>query len=664
MFLFINQYSEDESGNVDRPDRHTVGSHVQRNIHQKKRSNRQTKEHSRVKRILTFRNRDILPNELQRRQEYAVDNTLSSEADSRSVYAGQLAGLNKVSPGLEHKTSQEKVTNAGYSIIQPEALRGKVSPAVDPGLKLSIKGRMAPSQRGRGCSPSIHSANSRESSAVHSPETLPTSELWNDELAIEQGGAFGPPEYQDFGERTYGLMESSSLESTELMQVTEQSIPVDGFPKAASLSPYQPVGHGTGDPFASTVLPVTPFYGRLITYFQTSFTYRSVERLCQNAGARWIQTLISDQPAMHGLYANALFLAARLCQDSDKKRAMMLLAMGHDNFSIAVTRRRLREKKDLRLVAFGMISLLISAYSTEDWPSYRLHLQGMASVVQLLGGFSSIDDLLLLILLAGETQASSHMLVRPALSSQAWPRRDWDNYYPPTDTSSHNLPNQSSHEASVATTLPSEVLELFRDVRGLYHATVLLNQNAHNSNTYIAVRRSLQFRYHFLNISLLDSYRDLQEKHEDEHRLGTNRSSLAQVFLVALMCCHQFLYHTIVDPSVLQMRYIPFYHIQKHLEDLEPLCLDAIFPTPGDIDVLIWISFIGAYSEISRRDSVKVTRSKGPNTMAFLRFARIQHRMDPSHRDIKVTLESFIYHELLFTPVLEYLRCLVISESP
>jgi hypothetical protein len=666
MFLFINQYSKDEGGKVDRPDRHTVGSHVQRNIHQKKRSNRQTKEHSRVKRILTFRSRGILPHGSQPRLNHSVDSTLSSESSSRGISPGQPAGVSNVLPGLEHRTGQDEVTNAGYSTIEPKALRGMISPAVDPGLEVSsTRDQLVPSQRGRECSTSRHRASSRESSAVHSPQTVPTEEFWPEQLDVEQGSSIIPGEYRDFDENdACFLMEESSFDSTELVQVTEQSMPVAGFTQVTSPSPYQPVGHGTADPFASAALPITPFYSGLITYFQTSFTYRTLERLCQNSGVRWTQTLMSDKAAMHGLYANSLFLAARLSQDSDKKGAMMLLAMRHNNFSIAATRRRLREKEDLLLVAFSMISLLISAYSTEDWASYRLHLQGMASVIQLLGGFSSIDDLLQLILLAGETQASSHMLIRPALSSQAWPRRDWHKIYPYEETSSRNLTNQLPHEACVAPKLPIEVFKLFQDVRELYQATVLLNQNAHSSNTYIAVRRSLQFRYHFLNVSLLDNYCDLQEQHEEEHKLGAKRIKLARVFLVALICSHQLLYHAIVDPSMLQMRYIPFYHIQKHLEDLERLCLDMTFLTPGDIDVLIWISFLGAYSEISRRDSVKPTRSTGPNTMAFLRFARIQHKRDPSHRDIKLTLESFIYHDVLFTPVLEYLRCLIVSESP
>lgn len=661
MFLFINQYSKDESGKVDRPDRHTVGSHVQRTIHQRKRSNHQTKERSRLKRILTFRNQSMFPSKLQPRQPHAVDRTHDSESESRTYSPGHLADADKTPPHQRHRRDQETVTPGEYSLICPEELHGKASSAGNLAINPS---QMMPSERGSRNAASVYSSSSQESSVGSSPEPLSAAILRQYEADIEQCDPSILDHYQDLSQETCVLNEDTrSLNSPELREVVEQSIRVDYSPEAVPVSPHQPAGPEVADPFASAALPVTPFYGWLIAYFQTSFTYRSMERLCRNSGARWIQTLISDKATMHGLYANCLFFAARQSQDQDRKQAMMLLALRHQNLTIATTRRRLHEKKDLPLVAYAMISLLICAYSAEDWSRYQLHLRGMASVVQLLGGFGSIDDVLQLLLLVGEPQASSHMLIRPVISSQAWPRRDWHKHYSVENAPLLDFRNHLLGETSIATRLPREVYELCLDIRGLYSAMVISSQNPPNSNTFDTVRRSMQFRYHFLNISLLECYRDLQDKRE-ETKLEAKENDLTPAFLVALMCCHQLLYHTIADPSVVQMGYIPFYHIQEHLKNLEPLGLDASSLEPEDLDVLIWISFIGAYSEISGRTTAKPARLKGPNTMAFLRFARTQQRRDPLRRNIKVMLESFIYHHALFTPVLEYLQCLIGSETP
>lgn len=203
-----------------------------------------------------------------------------------------------------------------------------------------------------------------------------------------------------------------------------------------------------------------------------------------------------------------------------------------------------------------------------------------------------------------------------------------------------------------------EVWEIFREIRDLHRCSVLSTQrDAPNASDHTTVQSSLQFRYHFLNISLLNCYCSLQDLHDGNGGAKSEALNLSLAFLVALICCHQLLYHTIVDPSVVRMGYIPFFHIREHLRKLGCLCQDPSSLRPEIVDLLMWIAFIGAYDEVLRGDSVDTISVQGPNTTDFLKLANLRHKNGRFHADARAGLERFLYFDSLFTPVLDYLQC-------
>lgn len=606
MFLFINQYSKGEGGDTERPDRHAVGSHVQRHINLTKRSKIRSKERSRLKRSLTFGNRGIFPYSHQSRH-LRVERTSHSDGEAENSSPSQPSEGEELPLQGERIPRQAMVTFGEHGQTQIGADRGKKSSYVDSGPEVHRLNHIVSSESGIGNATSVQS----------------------------------------------GIL-------TELEVLGIHQPPADWFSGVTSPSPYQVIGHGAADPFAATALPINAFYGGLIDYFQQSFTFRSMERLCRNSGTRWISKLICDKATMHGLYANALFLAARLSHDDDDRKEMMVSAWKHQNFTIAATRDRIQRKENLSQVAFATISLLMCAYNVGDWASYKTHLNGMTSVVQLVGGYVSIDYVLQLLLLVGELQSSSHMLTRPAISSQAWPRQDWHKYYTAVDVEpSLDARNRLSPEEIPTTkAIHSEVWEIFREIRDLHRSSVLSTQHAApNPSTHSStVQSSLQFRYHFVNISLLNCYCSLQDMHDGNGGAKAEALNLSRAFLVALMCCHQLLYHAIVDPSVVRMGYIPFFHIREHLRKLGCLCQDPSSLQPEIVDLLMWIAFIGAYDEVSRGGAVDPLSVQGPNTTDFLKLASLRHKNGRFHTGARATLERFLYFDTLFTPVLDYLQ--------
>jgi len=419
---------------------------------------------------------------------------------------------------------------------------------------------------------------------------------------------------------------------------------------------HQPVGPGSADPFDAAALPINAFHSKLISYFQRSFTFRSMERLSPNAGVRWIQALICDKATMHGLYANALLLAARLNHGNERSKAMAALALHHENFTISVTRHRIHRNEHSLQVALALVSLLICAYNAKDWSNYRAHLAGLEQIVRLGGGLAAMDRLLQFLLLVGEAQSSSHTLTMPIFGSHDLMYCDWREFSVPAEVKALLESRiQPPQRFPWVKAILGEAWKVFVDVEEFHWVTAQCARYAQNPMSNHSMGGWLQFRFHCVNMSLIKCYCAL----DDDRELDVGaQGKLVRAFLVALLCCHQVLYHAVADPLLISMEYVPFFHITKHLAGLMSHYDNKITTLkPEILDILMWISFIGTHEELSRVTDTDSSNLGGPNSTIFLQIAGSRQQNDEHFQDIESCLDNILYDHSVFSPTLYQLQC-------
>lgn len=657
-FLFINQYSKGENETSDRPDKRAVGSHVQRNIHLRKRSKIRFEKQSHPINPLALQRRMIFPNCPETRSAHLYHGrrdksrqNITSRNEFRSVEGLPLwTNLGIDQEKMEIHTSSSIQSTIGYdsqfSNLESYERFGPTVGVVPCRRSSQTNASTLHIENGRQF---LLAARPRQSSALECMTHVSNLSL-ND---TQESGCILHQTTQRLDED-----ESNVHPSNQQMSLVQEVGEIDQPDGPVSFDLHQPVGPGSADPFNAAALPINAFHGKLISYFQRSFTFRSMERLSPKLGVNWIQALICDKATMHGLYANSLLLAARLNHGNDRSKAMSALALHHENFTIAVTRRRILQNDHSSQVALALVSLLICAYNAKDWNSYRAHLTGLEQIVRVAGGLASMDRSLQFLLLVGEPQSSSHMLTMPIFGSHDLMYCDWHEFFIPSEVkalleSRIQLPERYSLVKSAL----GEVWKVLVDVQEFHWVTVQCAQYVQDSTIYNGVRGWLQFRFHCLNISLIQCYCGLHP--EPEVEVG-GQSKLSRAFLVALLCCHQVLYHAAADPSLINMEYIPFFHITKHLAALMS-CYDnnLIALKPEILDILMWISFIGAYEELSRCNEVNPNILRGPNSTIFLQIAGSRQQNGNHSQDIEGPLENFLYDRRVFGPTLYHLQCYI-----
>jgi hypothetical protein len=659
MFLFINQYSKDRSGKSERPDRHTVGSHVQRNIHSQKKSRIRFKERSHFSSTPTFQHRAIFPNEVQARKAQ-LDHESCNIEGQKQAFRDRDDKLEQFPVRTKHNPSHEEVGRAPHDCTQLTEPQDWNFSEIEITKTFDGINRIVPFQKKNQSNPcGLHIEDLGKFVLVARPRPTSALDLMCDESRLSRNG------HQETKYNLHQSIQGSEMDESTHLQSNEQN---EIFPRVSqydhsdgvtSLGLHQPVGPGSADPFNAAALPINAFHVKLISYFQRSFTFRSIERLSPSSGIKWIQTLICDRATMHGLYANSLLLAARVNRDNDASKNMVSLALKHQNFTIAVTRRRIGLSEHLSQVAYATISLMISAYNATDWHNYQVHINGMEKIVQLSGGLTSMDHVLQLLLLVGEPQGSSHMLTKPVFDFDDRMHHDWHHDSITAGVralfdSQKLLPQK----VPWARAMQGEVWKVFLDIREFHWISVQSSQYAHNPSTHSTVKRWLQVQFHFLNTSLITCYCDLKDKQDLEKGSDSNNErNLARAFLVALLCCHQLLYHKATDPSIIRMGYIPFFHIAEHLARLGSIYEDISTFKPENLDILMWISFIGAYEELSRQRCLDSTTPRGPNSSTFLQIVNSRHQNGEQLQDIQDNLENFLYDNRFFKPILSHLHC-------
>jgi hypothetical protein len=659
MFLFINQYSKDQAGKSERPDRHAVGSHVQRNIHLQKRSRIRFKEQSHLSSTLTFQHRMIFPNEAQARKAQPDYEHCNIESQ-QEAFRDRDVNFERLPIRIEHNTSHQEVGRGPRDCTQSIEAQDWNFSRIDVTKNVDGINCIVPCQkRNQSNTCGLHTEDSGKLVLVTRPRPTSAFELMCNESSQSRNG------HQETEYNLHQSIQGSDMDETTLLQSNEQNEFVqkaaqfDYLDGVASLSLYQPVGPGSADPFNAAALPINPFHVKLICYFQRSFTFRSIERLSPKSGLKWIQTLICDRATMHGLYANSLLLAARVNRDSDASKDMAALALKHQNFTIAITRRRIGLNEHLSQVAYATISLLICAYNANDWHSYQVHLNGMKKIVQLSGGHASLDHVLQLLLLVGEPQGASHMLTKPVFDLHDWMRYDWHHDSITVGVRAlFDSKKRLQEKVPWAKAIQGEVWKVFLDIREFHWISIQSSQYAHNRSTHSTVQHWLQVQFHFLNISIITCYCGLQDDQDlEEGSNSKNESSLARAFLVALLCCHQLLYHATADPSIIRMGYIPFFHVAQHLARLGSIYEDIRTLKPEILDILMWISFIGACEELSRQYPFDPTTPGGPNSTTFLQIVNSRRQNGEHLQDIQDNLQNFLYDKSVFKPILCHLQC-------
>lgn len=659
MFLFINQYSKDQSGKSERPDRHTVGSHVQRNIHLQKKSRIRFKERSHLSNNLAFQNRIIFPNEVQG-QQAQLKNGFCKVDEQRQAFQGRNVILERPLHQIGRDTTHEDGGKGPHDRAQSIEAQDWNFSEVEFTKNLDGINRMVPYEKRSQSNPcGQQTEDSGRVVLVARPRRTSAIELICNEPYLSQNGHQESEDNHHKATQGSHMDESIILQSNTQNESFHEATQVDYSDGVASLCLYQPVGPGSADPFNAAALPIDAFHVKLISYFQRSFTFRSIERLSPSSGINWIQTLICDKATMHGLYANSLLLAARVNRDNDASKDMVSLALKHQNFTIAVTRRRIHLNEQFSQVAYATISLLICAYNAKDWHSYQAHLNGMEKIVQLSGGLASVDHVLRLLLLVGEPQGSSHMLTKPVFRVHDWMHHDWHHDSVTAGVRAlFDSKKRFPEKALWTKAIQGEVWKVFLAIREFHWILVQSSQYADNPSTHSTVQHWLQVQYHFLNISLITCYCGLQDEQDVGEGLNSkNENNLTRAFLVALLCCHQFLYHAATDPSMIRMGYIPFFHVAEHLARLGLIYEDIGSLTPEILDIIMWISFIGAYEEVSRQSSLDSDTPRGPNSTAFLQIVNSRHQNGEFLQDIQDALENFLYDHRVFKPILCYLQC-------
>lgn len=432
-----------------------------------------------------------------------------------------------------------------------------------------------------------------------------------------------------------------------------------------SPSPYQPVGNGGTDTFDAFAISIDEFNEKLYPLLQQSYTYKSMEFTNPTSSIRWMQAQVEDAASMHGLYASSMAMAARLAPGDSSKRQLRNRALMHYNQTLAIVQRRIQSHERLTKLAYDTISLLVYTYNMGDWQSYRIHFNGMRNIVNLLGGIESIDPTLQLLLLVGGTQGSSHMLIKPIFGPESWHGHSW-NEDPSVAPYSHLFEFEKSPQLILpfGGLMQSSLHRLLQSVQEFHSISMQIRLTGNSCGTYDTIRRWLNTRFFLLTMTIVNTYCDIAKAKilGDESQL-IDLKALGQAFLVALLCCHQLLYYAHTNPAIISMHYIPFYHIKKHLADIKGLSRQPNSAyTPEIMELLMWISIVGAYEELSNDKSQLCTRTAGWNSQYCLQIISCQPMSIKRIHDVQTDLKKFLYDDSVLDPVLYRLWDLMLTE--
>ncbi|KAK5059811.1 hypothetical protein LTR84_009694 [Exophiala bonariae] len=358
---------------------------------------------------------------------------------------------------------------------------------------------------------------------------------------------------------------------------------------------------GAGVNAPSVPASVVEFYDKSYHYLQQSYFYKMIEHVSPGSATLWTQTQVQDAASLHGLYAAGSAVAVRLAPDNGAKTKLRTIAREYYTRSLMIMQVRIQNGENLERIAYDTASLLVYTSALNDWPSYRVHLDGMRHIVMLLGGVGPVNLAVRLLLLVGESQAASHMLTRSTSRPLEWGTPSW-HANPDLAEARHlfKIDNVQRHALAPGGIIQPSVDRLLKEIQDFHSILTQCCMSENALNTMDNARRWLTMKFFALTQRIVNVYCDSSQNKlfRTQNDFINSIEGLERAFLVALLCYHQCVYYAKTNPSLLSSRHVPFHHVKRHLEQFtgNPEHLKTI-ASPEVLEALTWISFVATYED-------------------------------------------------------------------